>query len=113
MLKSSSMGGLVVEVKQTVTRVTIEGEHTCMLVIRKASDPGSVKPDLCELELIPILNAPHQTSPVLISMQNVKLVLTYRYLFQRNAIRIVTHQNHEYLLHFRSFKHKDKVLRTL
>jgi hypothetical protein len=53
------MGGLVVEIKQTVTRVTIEGEHTCMLVIRKVSDPGSVKPDLFELELIPILNAPH------------------------------------------------------
>jgi hypothetical protein len=50
---------------------------------------------------------------VLISIQNVKLALTYRYLFQRNAIRIVTHQNHEYLLHFRSFKHKDKVLITL
>lgn len=41
------------------------------------------------------------------------MALTYRYLFQRNALRIVTHQNDEYLIKFRSYKHKDKVLKLL
>lgn len=98
MLKSSAALGVIIEAKQTVTSVTIEGEHTCMLLIRRVSDPGSSKLESCELELIPLLNAPHQASPVTITMQNIKLVLTYRYLFQRNAIRLVTHQNQEYLL---------------
>ena len=29
-----------VDIKQTVTRVTIEGEHTCMLVIRRTEVSG-------------------------------------------------------------------------
>jgi hypothetical protein len=83
----------VVDVKQTVTRVTIEGEHTCMLVIRRTGDAGLVKSGIVELELMPILNAPHQCASVTIAMKNIKLVLTYRYLFSRNALRIVTYQN--------------------
>jgi len=71
----------MIEAKQTVTMVTIEGEHTCMLVIRRTCDPAQVKSDIVELELIPILNAPHQCSSVAISIKNLKLVLTYRYLF--------------------------------
>lgn len=39
------------ESKQVVTRVTIEGEHTYVLVLRAT-----------RLELLPISNAPHQNA---------------------------------------------------
>ena len=65
------------------------------------------------MELLPIVNAPHQCGSTFINLREVKLALTYRYLFQRNALRIVTHSNDEYLLKFRSHKHKDKVLKLL
>lgn len=56
-----------IDVKQTVTRITIEGEHTCMLVIRRidAIQPGlglqrdALRSESVELELLPIVNAPH------------------------------------------------------
>jgi len=62
---------------------------------------------------MPILNAPHQCASVTIEMKKIKLLLTYRYLFARNALRIVTHQNQEYLIRFRSYKHKEKVFKIL
>ena len=79
-----------VEVKQTVTRVTIEGEHTCMIVIRK-SESDEMKKESVDIELIPILNAPHQFQSIAFGAKDIKLCLTYRYLFQRTALRIVTH----------------------
>lgn len=51
---------MTVDVKQTVTRVTIEGEHTCMLVIRRTEvSREPARAENVELELLPIVNAPH------------------------------------------------------
>ena len=49
-----------------------------------------------------------------IPLQDLKLALTYRYLYERRAIRLVTRtSNAEYIISFKSQRHKDKALKTL
>ena len=49
----------IIELKQTVNRITIEGEHIYMFVIKRIVDFLEQKEDMYEVELLPILNAPH------------------------------------------------------
>ena len=42
------------------------------------------------MELISILNSPHQTKTLVIQPEDVNYVLPYKYMFQQRGIRIVT-----------------------
>lgn len=65
-----------------------------------------------EIEVTPILNAPYQLAQVTISLQDLKAVLTYRYLYERKAIRLVTRaESKEFIIVFKSERHKDKALK--
>ena len=71
--ESATNGGI--EFKQTSTRITIEGEHVCLFVIKRtnqsspvdgvfinpALDANQHKP-IFEVQITPILNAPYQLS---------------------------------------------------
>ena len=47
-------------------------------------------------------------------MQDLKAVLTYRYMYERRAIRILTRQeSKEYIIHFKSQRQKEKALKCL
>eukprot|EP00347_Sterkiella_histriomuscorum_P014669 403360000 len=95
-------------IKQVVKRVTIEGEHNYLVLLQHDSQK------LYNLQLIPIMNSPYQIMPIFISLDQIKYVQTYRYLFQYNSIRIVTHQSHEeYILVFSKQESKDKCLNLL
>lgn len=60
-----------IEFKQTASRVTIEGEHVCLLMVKKVVNGGgktsaednyiqaSAKGTVFEIEITPILNAPY------------------------------------------------------
>ena len=100
------------EVKEHVTQVTIEGEHICLFLMRRLGDPQ--KSEMFELEITPILNAPHQLNRTTIPLNDLKAVLTYRYMFERRSIRLVTRLKcDEYILQFKNVKHKDKALKTI
>ena len=45
------------DVKEHVTRITIEGEHVCLFLLKRVGDPN--KSEMYEIEITPILNAPH------------------------------------------------------
>lgn len=67
-----------------------------------------------EIEVTPILNAPYQLAQVTIAMQDLKAVLSYRYLYERKAIRLVTRsENKELIVVFKSVRHKDKALKQI
>lgn len=57
--RNTKQNDAVIELKQTVTRVTIEGEHIYLFVIKRIVDFLEEKQDMYEVELLPILNAPH------------------------------------------------------
>ena len=70
----SATNGGGIEFKQTSTRITIEGEHVCLFVIKRtnqspvdgvfinpALDANQHKP-IFEVQITPILNAPYQLS---------------------------------------------------
>ena len=100
------------ELKEHVTQVTIEGEHTCLFLMKRVGDPQ--KSELYELEITPILNAPHQMNRISVPLTDIKAVMTYRYMFERKSIRIITRlECKEYLLQFKNQKHKDKALKTI
>ena len=115
-----------IELKQTATRVTIEGEHVCLFVVRRVNAPpadlaffdtaalvNQTRPAF-EIEITPILNAPYQLAQVTLPLQDLKAVLTYRYLFERKAIRLLTRtESREYIICFKSQRHKDKALRCI
>ena len=90
------------DLKQTVTRVTIEGEHTCVLVCRSN-----------KIELFPILNAPHQTSQITIPYSQILMVRTYRYLQRDTCFRIVNNTYEEYLIECKSKKHFEKCFKII
>ena len=68
-----------------------------------------------ELEITPILNAPYQLARVTIPLNDLKLALTYRYMYERRAIRLVTRStpHQEYIINFKTQRHKEKTLRQL
>ena len=76
------------KIKQVVKRVTVEGEHTCLLLLKHDQRQGFVKDELC-LEIIPIMNAPYQKT-LQIALDKISMVHVYRYLFQYRSVRIVT-----------------------
>ena len=45
------------EIKENVTQITIEGEHICLFLLKRVGDPQ--KAEIYEIEITPILNAPH------------------------------------------------------
>ena len=45
------------EVKEHVSQITIEGEHVCLFLLKKVGTPQ--KSEMLEIEITPILNAPH------------------------------------------------------
>ena len=57
--RNTKQNDAAIELKQTVTRVTIEGEHIYLFVIKRIVDFLEQKQDMFEVELLPILNAPH------------------------------------------------------
>ena len=57
--RNTKQNDAAIELKQTVTRVTIEGEHIYLFVIKRIVDFLEQKQDMYEVELLPILNAPH------------------------------------------------------
>ena len=84
---TESTTGAKFPVKQIVKRVTIEGEHTYLLLVKPL-----------ELELLPVMNAPHQTQPIVIRLEEVKFCLEYRYMFEYTGLRIVTFGLCEYIV---------------
>lgn len=83
--------------KNVVRRVTIEGEHTYLMIMREDKEMGKKQ----VIELQPMINAPHQLSALCIPTELIKFALPYRYLFEYKAIRIVTHNsNEEFILVF-------------
>ena len=61
--------------KQIVRRVTIEGEHSYLLLVKGTDTTVSM------LELVPIVNAPHQTEVIKIYPGDIKFALSYSYMF--------------------------------
>ena len=61
--------------KQIVRRVTIEGEHSYLLLVKGTDTAVSM------LELVPIVNAPHQTEVIKIYPGDIKFALSYSYMF--------------------------------
>ena len=43
-----------------------------------------------DIEITPILNAPYQLAQITIPLKDLKAALTYRYMYERRAIRLVT-----------------------
>ena len=74
----------------------------------------ATKGTMFAIEITPILNAPYQLARVTIPLQDLKLALTYRYLYERRAIRLVTRTaSAEYIINFKSQRHKEKALKTI
>lgn len=48
------------KIKQVVKRVTMEGEHTCLMLLQNDCTVANPKP--LHLEIVPIMNAPYQNS---------------------------------------------------
>ena len=72
------------------------------------------KSALYEIQITPILNAPYQLAEVKIPLQELKVALTYRYMYERRAIRIVTRSEcKEYIINFKNQRHKDKALKCI
>lgn len=56
-----------------------------------------------EIQITPILNAPYQLAEVKIPLQDLKVALTYRYMFERRAIRLVTRsESKEFIINFKN-----------
>ena len=67
-----------------------------------------------EIEITPIMNAPHQLNRITIPLNDLKAALTYRYMYERRTLRLVTRsKSEEYLVQFKNIKHKDRVLKTI
>jgi hypothetical protein len=77
------------KIKQVVKRITVEGEHLCLLLLKQDQRHGFVKEPLC-LEVIPIMNAPYQRQTIQIPLESIEMAHIYRYLFQYKSVRIVT-----------------------
>ena len=100
------------EIKEHVTQVTVEGEHICLFLMKRVGDPQ--KSEMFELEITPILNAPHQLNRISIPLNDLKAALTYRYMLERKSIRLVTRLKcNEYILQFKNVKHKDRALKSI
>ena len=104
------MSSHLYKIKQVVKRVTIEGEHTCLMILKQ--DQTQNEP-LC-LEILPIMNAPYQSQSTLsIPLEQIKIVHIYRYLFQYRSLRIVTDKCEEYIFEFQKQKYAQKALEVL
>ena len=57
LLKQPNVSTHLYKIKQIVKRVTIEGEHTCLMLLKQ--DYNAQNEPLV-LEIIPIMNAPYQ-----------------------------------------------------
>ena len=85
-------------------RVTIEGEHTYLLLL-KPSD------SLPELTLQPIFNCPYQSeTQITLNLHEIKYALPYRYMYQLKAMRLVTFNANEYLIVAKDPTYLDKIL---
>jgi hypothetical protein len=82
------------ELKLVVTRVTIEGEHTCVLVARQK-----------RFELMPITNVPHSQPAISLEYADLKYVEPYKCMEQQKSLRLVTCTTQEYILVCKSVKH--------
>lgn len=65
--------------KQIVKRITIEGEHTCLMLLKQDLSVSSHEP--LSLEILPIMNAPYQGQTLVIPLASIKILHIYRYLF--------------------------------
>jgi hypothetical protein len=99
------------KVKQIVKRVTIEGEHTCLMLLKQDLSMTNHEP-LC-LEILPIMNAPYQSQTLNIPLASIRIVHIYRYLFQHKALRIVTDKQDEYIFDFQKTKYCQRVFNLL
>ena len=124
--QAANGGRSAIEVKQTATRITIEGEHVCLFLIRRVNTPSvpettdaatataAQQSAMHEIEITPILNAPYQLAQVTIPLQDLKVALTYRYMYERRAIRLVTRsENKEYIINFKNQRHKERALKCI
>ena len=82
--QAAASASSAIELKQTATRVTIEGDHVCLFLIKRvnaAQDIGQAmgsmeqpqmdtraKSTLYEIQITPILNAPYQLAEVKIAL---------------------------------------------
>ena len=59
-IKSQKVSSHLYKIKQIVKRITVEGEHTCLMLLKH--DQSTNNQDLSQLclEIIPIMNAPYQ-----------------------------------------------------
>ena len=79
-----------------------------------SNNATGVNNTLYEIEITPILNAPYQLAQVTIPLQDLKVALTYRYMYERRAIRLVTRsESKEYIINFKNQRHKDKALKCI
>lgn len=103
------------KIKQFVKRITIEGEHNCLFLLKHDQTVG--QPQNLSIEIIPVMNAPYQVQHIHIPLNQIKIVHVYRYMFQYKAIRIVTTSlsspPEEYIFDFQKKKHADKVMEVL
>ncbi len=80
--------------KLIVKRLTIEGEHTYLLVIR-----GTDKEGAADLYLEPLVNSPHHPPCLSIQVSHLLYALPYTYLATKDrALRLVTSDLNDYLL---------------
>lgn len=106
-----SMSTHLYKIKQICKRVTMEGEHTCLLLLQHDQTLLNQEPPF--LEILPILNAPYQSQKIQIQLDDIRIVHIYRYLFQYKAVRIVTKRADEFIFEFQKIKHAHKVLEVL
>lgn len=59
------------------------------------------------------MNAPYQSQTLLIPLPRIKIVQTYRYLFQYKALRIVTEDCDEYIFDFTKQKYCQRAIEAL
>ena len=107
-VKSEKVSSHLYKIKQIVKRITIEGEHTCLMLQKHDQTMASNSESLC-LEIIPIMNAPYQKQTLTLPLSSFKIVHIYRYLFQYKTLRIVTEKSEEYLFEFQKSKHAQKA----
>lgn len=61
-----------------------------------------------------MLNAPHQSNPICIDLDRIRIVSKYRYMFEYKALRIVTWDSpEEYVFLFKTVKNKDKAIEMI
>lgn len=99
------------KIKQVVKRVTMEGEHTCLMLLQHDQTMAHARP--LSLEIVPIMNAPYQNANLQIELDDIRIVHLYRYMFQYKALRVVTVDGREYIFEFQKVKHANKALEVL